>query len=83
MALLNQMIAGVENNRADLGGFADELLVRFVPIRDELQAALLNRIEMAGLAPQATQKLQTTINAITGNYHLLMALLTKSFRTTI
>lgn len=60
LALLDLMIAGVEKNRADLGGYADELLKRFVPIRDNLRAAILKRTETAGLARRATQELHAT-----------------------
>ena len=60
LALLNQMINGVEKNRDELGDYTDDLLRRFVPIRDTLQAAMVKRTEMAGLARQATQELQDT-----------------------
>ncbi|MCF7797785.1 MAG: hypothetical protein K9N11_03760 [Lentisphaeria bacterium] len=62
LALLDQMINGVEKNRADLGTYADELLKRFVPIRDNLRAAIQKRTETAGLARQATQVINDNQN---------------------
>lgn len=60
LALLNQMIHGLEMHGDELNLDAQALLEQLIPVRDALQAAIHKRVQTAGAAERATQELQAT-----------------------